>query len=210
MHVTNASPHTSDGRQVLHCATKETTCQSASPKPSTCRRARSSKDTPVSGDLRKSRSLTHTPTFENNFVFWKSLPPSVMLAAKKRSKDLVSEFTMIAIATTMNLTDPAAPKSSLRQLVETTTIEETGTVRRSLVRADIMIKTASIDTATEKLAQSTVTKTEGIENATELQMLRGGSTSANTGTVHRRGDLPGRKRIREHAGSSILTPITTL
>jgi hypothetical protein len=85
-----------------------------------------------------------------------------MLADKKRSKDLVSEFTTIAIAATMNPTDPAAPKSSLRQLVETTTIEETGTVRRSLVRADIMIKTASIDTATEKLAQSTVTKTEGI------------------------------------------------
>lgn len=154
------------------------------------------------------KSLTHTPTSGNNFVFWKNLPPSVMLADKTRSKDLVSEFTMIAIAATMNLTDPAAPKSSLRQLAETTTIGETGTVRRSLARADIMIKT---DTATENIAQSTVTKTaEGIENATELQMRRRRSTSANTGTEHRRGDPPGRKRIQEHAGSFIVTPLTTL
>lgn len=133
-----------------------------------------------------------------------------MLTDKKKSRGLVSEFTMTAPAATMNPIDPAIPRLSSKEIAEMITIEETGTARRRLARAGTMIETASIDTATENIAQTTVTKTEGIENATELQMWKERPTFANTGTELRRGDPPGRKRIREHAGSFYVTPLTIL
>jgi hypothetical protein len=81
----------------------------------------------------------------------------------------------------------------LKEAAETTTAGETSIGRRSLVRTGITTTTASIDTATRNIAQSTVTKRESTENVTEPQKLRQKSKFEKPGTAHRRGDRPGQR-----------------